>query len=147
MVQPFFAATRRSSSFWIAALPTQGVQHRPPYWTIASSLYKACAAPDDTQAGMRASRDARGLGGHDLAARDGRQNGGCHLPEILGRVQRRQINPEALCRVDGSERRRQELHGEGPQQTRLAVAPATRGAGRAASQIPSGACPILRAGC
>ena len=70
-----------------------------------------------------------------------------HLPEILGRVQRRQINPEALCRVDGSERRRQELHGEGPQQTRLAVAPATRGAGRAASQIPSGACPILRAGC
>src|SRR5438105_8654359 len=40
----FLAATRRSSSFWIAALPTQGVQQRPPYWTIASSLYKASAA-------------------------------------------------------------------------------------------------------
>src|SRR5256885_9901068 len=44
IVHWFLAATRRSSSFWIAALPTQGVQQRPPYWTIASSLYKASAA-------------------------------------------------------------------------------------------------------
>jgi hypothetical protein len=62
-----------------------------------------------------------GLGGRDLAARNRRQKGGQHPPEILDRRQRRQVDPATLGRVDGSERRRQELRGDGPQQMRLAV--------------------------
>jgi len=52
--------------------------------------------------------------------RDGRQNGGHHPPAILGRAQRRQVDPETLRRIDGG-RRRQKLCGERPQQMRLAV--------------------------
>src|SRR5262249_52267924 len=44
IVACFRSATRRCNSFSIAALPAQGVQNRPPYCTIASSLYKASAA-------------------------------------------------------------------------------------------------------
>src|SRR6266851_10128771 len=60
--QRFLAATRRSSSFWIAALPTQGVQHRPPYWTIASSLYKASAAATSPRLSAASSRCASDAG-------------------------------------------------------------------------------------
>jgi hypothetical protein len=63
----------------------------------------------------------RGLGRRDRAAPDGHQNGGYDAQKILGRPHRRQVDPETLCRVDGGERRRQELRGEGPQQMRLAV--------------------------
>src|SRR5271170_3987503 len=56
------AATRRSSSFWIAALPTQGVQHRPPPWTIASSLYKANAAATSPRLWAAKSRSASDAG-------------------------------------------------------------------------------------
>jgi hypothetical protein len=72
-----------------------------------------CEAPDRAQPSTPPPRDARGLAGRDLAARDSRQNGGQHLSEIRDRAQRRQVNPETLRRVDGSERRRQELRGEG----------------------------------
>ena len=82
---------------------------------------QSCEAPDRAQPGTPPPCDARGLGGRDLAARDGRHNGGQHLPEILDRAQRRQVDPETLRRVDGGERRRQDLRGEGPQQMRLAV--------------------------
>jgi hypothetical protein len=63
----------------------------------------------------------RGLGGRDVAVRNRRQHGGQHLSKIPERPQRRQVDPETRRRVDGSERRRQELRGEGPQQMRLAV--------------------------
>jgi hypothetical protein len=76
----------------------------------------------------------RGLGGGDVAARNGCQNGGQHLSKILDRPQRRQIDPETRCRVDGSERRRQELRGEGPQQMRLAVEQIRQ---RRRAQLPS----------
>jgi hypothetical protein len=42
------------------------------------------------------------LGGRDSTARKGRQNGGQHLPAILGRPQRRQVDPETPRRVDGN---------------------------------------------
>src|SRR5271163_1818174 len=58
----FLPATRRSSSFWIAALPTQGVQHRPPPWTIASSLYKANAAATSPRLWAAKSRSASDAG-------------------------------------------------------------------------------------
>src|SRR5713101_4953065 len=66
--QRFLAATRRSSSFWIAALPTQGVQHRPPYWTIASSLYKASAAATSPRLSAAASRSASDAGSTSAGA-------------------------------------------------------------------------------
>src|SRR6266700_8179382 len=62
IVQRFLAATRRSSSFWIAALPTQGVQHKPPYWTMASSLYKASAAATSPLLSADSSRSASATG-------------------------------------------------------------------------------------
>src|SRR6266568_1873070 len=62
IVQRFLAATRRSSSFWIAALPTQGVQHNPPYWTIASSPYKASAAATSPRLSAASSRCASDAG-------------------------------------------------------------------------------------
>ena len=80
-----------------------------------------CDAPGRAQPGIRPLCDMRGLGGRDLAARNGRQHGGQHLPKILERPQRRQVDPETRRRADGCERRRQELLGEGPQQLRLAV--------------------------
>jgi len=43
------------------------------------------------------------------------------LPKILDRPQRRQIDPEPLRGIDRGERQRQELHGEGPQEVRLAI--------------------------
>jgi hypothetical protein len=70
----------------------------PPY---------ACEAPNRAQPGTHPPRDTHGLGGRDLAARNSRQNRGQHLPDILDRAQRRQIDPEMLCRVGGRERRRQ----------------------------------------
>jgi hypothetical protein len=82
---------------------------------------QSCEAPDHAQPGTHAPRDACGLGGRDLAASNGRQNGGQHRPEILDRAQRRQIDPETPGRLDGSERRRQQLRGQRPQQMRPAV--------------------------
>jgi hypothetical protein len=58
--------------------------------------------------------------GRDVAARNGLQNSGQHLPAILDGPQRRQLDPETLRRIDGS-RRPQELRREQPQQMRLAV--------------------------
>jgi len=46
----------------------------PPY---------ALEAPDCAQPGMRPPRNVHGLGGRDLAARNGCQKDGQHLPEIL----------------------------------------------------------------
>jgi hypothetical protein len=43
---------------------------------------------------------------------DRRQNGGQHLPAILGGARRCQVDPEALSRTVGSERRRHQLSGE-----------------------------------
>jgi hypothetical protein len=43
------------------------------------------------------------------------------LPKIFDRPQRRQVDPERRRRVNGNERQRQELLGEGPQQLRLVV--------------------------
>jgi hypothetical protein len=63
----------------------------------------------------------RGLGGREIAARNGHQNGGQRLPEIFGCAQRRQVDPKTRRRVDGSERRSQQPRGERPQQVRLAV--------------------------
>jgi len=63
----------------------------------------------------------RRLGGRDVAVRNRRQHGGYHPSKILERAQRRQVDPETLRRVDGSERRRQELRGKGPQQIGLAL--------------------------
>ncbi len=82
---------------------------------------QSCEAPERAQPGTPPPRDARSLGGRDLATRNGHQNGGQHLPEILDCAQRREVDPEMLRRVDGGERRRQDLRGEGPQQMRLAV--------------------------
>jgi hypothetical protein len=78
-------------------------------------------APGRAQPAASPPRDAHGLGGCDLAERNGRQNGGQHLPEILDRAQRCEVDPEMLRPVDGGERRQQDLRGEGPQQMRLAV--------------------------
>jgi hypothetical protein len=78
-------------------------------------------APGRAQPGIRPLCDMRGLGGRDVAVRNRRQHGGQHLSKIPERPQRRQVDPETRRRVDGSERRRQELRGEGPQQMRLAV--------------------------
>jgi hypothetical protein len=78
-------------------------------------------APERAQPGTPPPRDARALSGRYLAARNGRQNRGQHLAEIRDRAQRREVDAETLRRVDRSERRRQELRGEGPQQMRLAV--------------------------
>src|SRR6266567_6019661 len=81
IVQRFLAATRRSSSFWIAALPTQGVKHKPPYWTMASSLYKASAAAASPRPSAASSRCASDAGfslagaGADSQSEDGRQQG------------------------------------------------------------------------
>jgi hypothetical protein len=72
------------------------------------SVLKSCKArPDRAQPGARPPRDACSLGGRDLAARNGRQNRGQDLPDILDRTRRRQIDPEMLRRVGGRERRRQ----------------------------------------
>jgi hypothetical protein len=72
------------------------------------SVLKSCkACPDRAQPGTRLPRDACSLGGRDLPARNGRQNRGQHLPDILDRARRRQIDPEMLRRVGGRERRRQ----------------------------------------
>jgi hypothetical protein len=61
---------------------------------------KSCAAPDCAQPGTHPPRDACALGGRDRAARNGRQDGGQHLPEILDRAQRRrQINSETFRRM------------------------------------------------
>jgi hypothetical protein len=70
---------------------------------------------------VRPPCEAQALGRRNLATRNGRQNLGQELPEILDRAQRRQIDPETLRRVHGFERRWQQPHGEGPQQMRLAV--------------------------
>jgi len=55
----------------------------------------------------------------------GRAGWGCgcrtHVTKIRDRPQRRQADPETGRRVDGTERRRQELRGEGLQQMRFAV--------------------------
>ena len=84
-------------------------------WVVAAicAFGPASEAPRRAVPDLRPLCDMRGLGGRDVAARKGCQNGGQHLSKILDRPQRRQIDPETRCRVDGSERRRQELRGEG----------------------------------
>jgi hypothetical protein len=67
--------------------------------------HQPCEAPAPTQPGIHPLSDIDTLCGRDLAARNGRQNAGQHPAELLGRAQRRQIDPETLCRVDRSERR------------------------------------------
>ena len=71
------------------------------------------AAADRKQPDAHLPRDARALGGRDFAARDRRQNGGQHLPAILGGARRCQVDPEALSRIVGGERRRHQLRGKG----------------------------------
>jgi len=44
-------------------------------------VLQSCEAPDRAQPGTHPPRDARALGWRDLVARNGRQNGGRHLPE------------------------------------------------------------------
>jgi hypothetical protein len=73
------------------------------------------------QSGTHAPRDACALVGRDFAARNSGKNARQQAPAILRSVQRRQVEPEALRRVDIRERRRQELPGERPQQMGLAV--------------------------
>src|SRR4051794_20028336 len=58
----FLAATRRSSSFSIAALPIQGVQQSPPYCTIASSRYKSSAALTSPRLSAATSCSASSIG-------------------------------------------------------------------------------------
>jgi hypothetical protein len=82
---------------------------------------KSCEAPDRAQARTRPPCEAQALGRRNLATRNGRQNLGQELPEILDRAQRREVDPETIGRIDGFEGWRQQLHGEGPQQMRLAV--------------------------
>jgi hypothetical protein len=57
--------------------------------------------------------DARTLAGRNLAARNGRQNGAQHRPAIL--------DPNPFGRIAVGQGRRQQLHGERPQQMGLAV--------------------------
>jgi hypothetical protein len=78
-------------------------------------------APEGAQTNTHPPRDARSLDGRNLAVRNGRQNGQQHLRDILDRAQRRQVDAQSLGRVGRSERRRQQLRGEGPQQIGLAV--------------------------
>jgi hypothetical protein len=105
-------------------------------WVVVAicAFSAAGEAPRRAQPAIHPLCDMRGLGGGDVAARNGCQNGGQHLSKILDRPQRRQIDPETRCRVDGSERRRQELRGEGPQQMRLAVEQIRQ---RRRAQLPS----------
>jgi hypothetical protein len=77
-------------------------KRNPPF---VSSSPLGVRAPDRAEAGTRPPRDARGLGGRDPAARSGRQNRGQHLPDILDGGQRRQVDPEMLRRVGGTQRR------------------------------------------
>jgi hypothetical protein len=65
--------------------------------------------------------DACPLHRRNFAARNGRPNPGEPRPDILERPQRRQVDRETLRRIDGAQRRRQELRGERAQQIRLAV--------------------------
>ena len=88
---------------------------------IRRAALQSCVAPGRAQPGFRPLCDMRGLGGRDVAARNGCQNGRQHLSKILDHPQRRQLDPETRRRADGSERWRQELLGEGAQQLRLAV--------------------------
>jgi hypothetical protein len=80
-------------------------------WVVVAicAFSAAGEAPRRAQPAIHPLCDMRGLGGGDVAARNGCQNGGQHLSKILDRPQRRQIDPEKRCRVDGSERWRQEL--------------------------------------
>ena len=80
-------------------------------WVVVAicAFSAAGEAPRRAQPAIHPLCDMRGLGGGDVAARNGCQNGGQHLSKILDRPQRRQIDPEQRCRVDGSERGRQEL--------------------------------------
>ena len=87
--------------WWTAALKTGtrdriliGGQTGP---ASCANRRQSCEAPGRAQPATSPPRDAHGLGGRDLAARNGHQNGGQHLPEILDRAQRREVDPEMLA--------------------------------------------------
>jgi hypothetical protein len=80
-----------------------------------------CEAAEGAQPGTHPAGDARTLGGRDLAASNGRQNGAQHRPAILLRAHRRQIDPNPFGRTAVGQGRRQQLHGERPQQMGLAA--------------------------
>jgi hypothetical protein len=89
----------------------------PFCWPLSPSRHgrtsRRRAAADRKQSDAHLPRDARALGGRDFAACDRRQNGCQRLPAILGGAGRSQVDPEALSRILGGERRRHQLRGEG----------------------------------
>lgn len=58
---------------------------------------QSCEAPERAQPGIHPSRDARALGGRNLAARRHGENRGHRVPNICDRPQRRHIDAET-CR-------------------------------------------------
>jgi len=82
---------------------------------------QSCGAAEGAQPGTHPAGDARTLGGRDLAARNGGQNGAQHRPAILPRAHQRQVDPNPLGGIAVGQGRRQQLHGERPQQMGLAV--------------------------
>ena len=93
----------------------------PPIRCTRQPALQSRAAPERAQPDTHPPRDLHSLAGRDVAAGNSRQNGGQRLPEIFGRAQRRQVDAKTLSRIDGSERRRQQLRGKGQQQIRFAV--------------------------
>jgi len=82
---------------------------------------QSCEAAEGAQPGTHPAGDARTLGGRDLAACNGGQNGAQHRPAILPRAHQRQVDPNPFGRIAVGQGRRQQLHGERPQQMGLAV--------------------------